>query len=77
MGKCYSCKYFRPSERKCGYKGYSSYPDMECDAAEYDSSYGDVCGNCKYYSVEGKRCQHNGNYRQPYDRCDTYRHSRA
>ena len=77
MPKCYSCCYFRPTDRKCGYKGYPSYPDKECDAGEYQRGFDDCCGNCIYYDPDYHTCRQNGNSKYPYDRCDIYRHKKA
>ncbi len=77
MAKCYSCRYFRPTERKCGYKGYSCYPDADCLANEYDGSQRDVCGNCKYYNVSSRQCTQRGYSRYPYDTCGCASHKRA
>lgn len=75
MPKCCACRYYRISDRKCGYKGYPSYPDKECDAGEFQSG-GACCGSCTYYSTESRRCLHSGSSKYPYDTCDTYRYSR-
>lgn len=77
MPKCCGCKYYRFGDRKCGYKGYASYPDKECDAGEYQSGFDECCGNCRYFSPEARRCVQNGSQKSPYERCDIYRHSRA
>lgn len=78
MGKCYECKYYRITERKCGYKGYSTYPDKECSAAEFQRGDGsNHCGTCKYYRVESKLCTQSGQSKYPYDSCGTYKYSRA
>lgn len=77
MPKCYECRYYRMSERKCGYKGYSSFPDKNCDAGEFQRGGDECCGNCAYFSVEARRCAQNGSSKYPYERCDIYRHRRA
>lgn len=77
MAQCYGCQYYRSSEGKCGYKGYSSYPDKQCDAGEYVAYSGECCGNCRYFSPERRSCAQNGSSKHPYERCDTYRYSRA
>lgn len=77
MGKCYECRYFRPSEGKCGYKGYSCYADSVCLANEFDSSYKKCCGNCRYYNVPNKSCTRNGRSMYPYEECSCASHSNA
>lgn len=77
MSKCYSCKYYRIRESKCGYDGYSAYPEKECSTYKYEYDSGDCCGNCVYFSPEARRCIQNGSTKYYHERCDTYKHSRA
>lgn len=77
MAKCYQCKYYRASERKCGYKGYSAYPESDCLANEFDSSSRECCGNCKYYNVGAHTCTQRGYSCHPYDTCGCASYKRA
>ncbi len=76
MPKCYECQYYRVKDAKCGYKGYSAYPDKNCDAGEFQQRSGECCGSCSYYSVENRRCMNSGSSKYPYERCDVYHYSR-
>lgn len=77
MSKCYNCRYFRISEKKCGYSGYSRSENDDCVNAEY-KYYGDkCCGNCKYYRVNDKICSKTGNKHDQWESCGIYGHSPA
>ena len=77
MAQCYNCKYFRSTENKCGYSGYSRTANSDCGIAEL-RPYGErCCGNCKYYRPEEKRCLDSGLRHDPWDSCTTYNHKQA
>lgn len=77
MSQCYNCRYFRSSEGKCGYNGYSRSSSSECTIAEH-RPYGDrVCGNCKSFRPEEKRCIETGNRKDPWESCGIYKHQQA
>ncbi len=77
MSYCYDCTYFRPSEGKCGYKGYSRSASSECGIGEHKTSGGNCCGNCRYFRVEARACMKTGSSHEPWDSCGIYEHSRA
>ncbi len=77
MANCYSCRYFRPSERKCGYSGYSRTASDECGIAEHRSDSQRCCGNCKYYRPEDKRCMKYSERNDPWHECGHYDHEPA
>lgn len=77
MGKCYSCRYFRLADRKCGYSGYTVYPDKDCSSGEFQGDSVQCCGNCRYYRVDSRCCAQNGSSKYPYDRCGIGEYSRG